>query len=527
MPPKTSASIVSHKEKLFEQFGHIQFDTFRTIWGFKDKEPMIFDEHVNKEDKWNVVYIAFFGPLPPGEVKKYNSVYNEIREIGLLNLFHIPYTFDTYFNAMSSNVTKDIKGKLIKLGEEWITCLTGIAAGKTILSLQQMGGRANSWDFTLTVCNNPKTTGGAKQSSTKVKKTIKKGPEPEDDDDDSHDIVVDDESSIIKVEFKYNADKINDLPQFAAFCTESINGKVLLTTSYLNYFYDNDLQKICDIDFKNLKINKPGDKKAWIKTAAVTAVPKGASNELKEFHESLRDGTIKGNKDKKRIANESFANFIAEFLPSIKTDAHKQLITDILNKQNAKHYCLFNSTSGKFATERMGQSFDIKDIVLNPKVAHSFTLQLTEMNNFNVNCSMSWGNGGAGNQNPRVQFKMVPKHTKTPKNSGGSASLDATMVEKYGAIVEFDDTDDDFNYMVTKQDLVFFDTGRGIREAIHPISNIIGSMDMHVLRNGKTYDCALSGGGRYRKTKKRKQKRRITLKQFRKRSMRLKRRKMH
>ena len=525
MPPKPSASIVSHELRMFEKFGHIQFDQFRTIWEFKKKEPMIFDKHMNKEDKWKVVCIAFFGPLPQGEVKKYNSVYNEIREIGLLNLFHIPEKFDEYFNAMST-VNDCDKVNLIRLGENWIKCLTDIAGDKTILSLKQMGGRANSWDFTLTVCNNPKTTGGAKQ--TNVKKTHKGGPEHEDDADDADDYIVVDESSIIKVEFKYNADKMNDLPQFAAFCTESVNGKILLTTSYLEYFYDNDLQKICDIkDLKSLKIIKPSIKAAWIRTASVTAVPKGASDELITFHELLRKDTIKGNKDKKKIANESFANFIDHFLPLISTDVNKQLITEILNNQNAKHYCLFNSKSGTFSVERMDLSFDIKDIVHNKKVTHSFTLQLTDKNNFNVNCSMSWGNGGAGNQNPRVQFKMVPKPTKTPKNSGGSASLDTTLVENDEAIVEYDDMDDDFNYMVTKQDLVVFDPGREIRKAIHPLEDIIGDMNMHVLRNGKSYACVLPKGGSYRKTKKRKQKRRMTLKQFRKRSMRLKRRKIH
>jgi len=319
------------------------------------------------KENWEAVYKLFFDYKDI--IKKDKNIwFNEIREMALYNLF---YTDPSYFKE---NLQNEISDKLLSLQEQWtsiiLECANDVSDNDNnydILSFIRKGGQTTSHDFELHILHN----------------NIEK---------------------IVKIEFKFSSNtknKISQLTEFAAINTESASGLKLFGKSYLEFFWPNSsesrnyLQEICT----SLEIDIPSDRTEWIKTAKSVSIPK--TGVTAEFHRTLRDSKYAKNNNKKNIVNKSFDDFIDNTIEYIKENLND--ISSIFNaKQENKFFCIFSS--GNFDRDM------IPKIILNDvkKTSdHAFELITNDENN--IKCDMSWGNGGAGNQNPRVLFKLQSK----------------------------------------------------------------------------------------------------------------------
>jgi len=319
------------------------------------------------KEKWEAVYKLFFDYKDI--IKKDKNIwFNEIREMALYNLF---YTDPSYFKEHLQN---EISDKLLSLQEQWISIILECADNVSdndntyeIISFIRKGGQTTSHDFELHILHN----------------NIEK---------------------IVKIEFKFSSNaknKISQLTEFAAINTESASGLKMFGKSYLDFFWPNItesrnyLQEICT----SLEIDIPTNRTEWLKTAKSVSIPK--TGVTAEFHKLLREPKYAKNKNKKNIVNKSFDDFIDNTIEYIKANLID--ISSIFNaKQENKFFCIFSS--GNFERDM------IPKIILNDvkKTSdHAFELITSDENN--IKCDMSWGNGGAGNQNPRVLFKLIPK----------------------------------------------------------------------------------------------------------------------
>ena len=319
------------------------------------------------KENWEAVYKLFFDYKDI--IKKDKNIwFNEIREMALYNLF---YTEPSYF---SQNLPNEISDKLLSLQQQWssiiLECADNVCDNDSnyeILSFIRKGGQTTSHDFELHILHN-------------------------------------NEEKIIKIEFKFSSNtknKISQLAEFAAINTESASGLKLFGKSYLDFFWPNSaesrnyLQEICT----SLEIDIPLDRNEWLKTAKSVSIPKVGVTA--EFHRILRETKYSKNNNKKKIVNKSFDDFIDNTIEYIKTNLND--ISSIFNgKQENKFFCIFSN--GNFERDM------IPKIILNDvkKISdHAFELVTTVENN--IKCDMSWGNGGAGNQNPRVLFKLQSK----------------------------------------------------------------------------------------------------------------------
>jgi hypothetical protein len=319
------------------------------------------------KENWEAVYKLFFDYKDI--IKKDKNIwFNEIREMALYNLF---YTDPSYFKE---NVQNEISDKLLSLQEQWtsiiLECANDVSENDNnyeIISFIRKGGQTTSHDFELHIL---------------------------------HDNI----EKIVKIEFKFSSNtknKISQLTEFAAINTESASGLKLFGKSYLDFFWPNStesrnyLQEICS----SLEIDIPSNRTEWLKTAKSVSIPK--TGVTAEFHRILRDSKYAKNNNKKNIVNKSFDDFIDNTIEHIKTNLND--ISSIFNaKQENKFFCIFSS--GNFERDM------IPKIILNDvkKTSdHAFELITSDENN--IKCDMSWGNGGAGNQNPRVLFKLIPK----------------------------------------------------------------------------------------------------------------------
>ena len=326
------------------------------------------------KDNWEAVYKLFFDYKDI--IKKDKNIwFNEIREMALYNLF---YTEPSYF---SQNLSNEISEKLLSLQQNWTSIILECA--------DNVSGNDNNYE---------------------IRSFIRKGGQTTSHDFELH-ILHKNEEKIVKIEFKFSSNaknKISQLAEFAAINTESASGLKLFGKSYLDFFWPNSaesrnyLQEICS----SLEIDIPPDRNEWLKTAKSVSIPKVGVTA--EFHRILRDSKYAKNNNKKKIVNKSFDDFIDNTIEYIKDNLND--ISSIFNgKQENKFFCIFSN--GNFERDM------IPKIVLNDvkKTSdHAFELVTSDKNN--IKCDMSWGNGGAGNQNPRVLFKLLSKE-KTIKPS--------------------------------------------------------------------------------------------------------------
>ena len=339
---------------------------------FNHKWPTDLRQFPFDDNHWNEVSRLFFNP--PSE-KQSNIWHNEIREIALFNLFSVDSTTMQHDNH-----------DLYVLYEEWnaavnqcidnYTKIHSLPQPVQISNIEKKGGQKTSHDFELEVKD---ATG-----------TI------------HH----------IKIEFKFSASRISSiagLAQFAAINTESASALTFFgEQGYLDFFFDQGyLRRICELvgfDFKLLKKNE------WKKTAKSVCVPKNPDI-LKRFHTSMRDIIDNVAKEaKKKMVNNSFAAYISDRMTYIRE--HFVPISAVFNdKQTDKFFCIFSN--GTFKVETIANI--VIDNVTHEPDDHFFILHT--IGGFSIKCDMSWGNGGAGNQNPRVLFKLVEEKSSSKSTS--------------------------------------------------------------------------------------------------------------
>ena len=357
----------------------------------------------DNREQWLAICELFFN-AGNYKQKSQNKWHNEIRERALLNMYgYTPEQIDQCCGHSST-----YGDKLNNLNTAWRDILNDTTKDYCIKNdldessvpefnkLVQKGGNNFNWDFEL-----------SKQ-------------------DNSHPI---------KIEFKY-IDKagsgINQLSQFKGQVTESVIGKQIFKgDSYCNFFWDNshfekmwtDVKSALDSTKYDESI-KPEKKDLWIKSAKCSSAPP-ANSKYKDFHDFMRvlnaekSGTYKTQSDAKKITvNKSFANFINE------KNKNNQINTEEFDKmfkaQIGKCFCILNKT-GEFTYQYL-PTFTIDGIHTND--THAFFL-LTSMTDFDVKVDMSWGNGGAGNNNPRMLISLCNKITsagggRRKKYNGGN-----------------------------------------------------------------------------------------------------------
>jgi hypothetical protein len=140
------------------------------------------------------------------------------------------------------------------------------------------------------------------------------------------------------------------------------------------------------------------------------------------FHTYLRREDVIKNPKKKITVNESFGKFIASNIEDPTTGIQSRLvdvISDLFNvKQEGKYFCIFSE--GVFSVATLPR-FTLTSVLQDTTKPFIFyLLNDNHENNYNIKCDMSWGNGGAGNQNPRILFKL----------SGGNEEDDQDDVEQ-------------------------------------------------------------------------------------------------
>uniref|UniRef100_A0A6C0DIJ0 Uncharacterized protein n=1 Tax=viral metagenome TaxID=1070528 RepID=A0A6C0DIJ0_9ZZZZ len=439
--------------------------------------------------KWKAIHVLFYDYNDVISKSK-NIWFNEIREIGLYNLF---FTDPTYFSQYFSDEPSDILNQLLSLQEKWIgiifECADEVCNGDNdykLLSFVKKGGQTTSHDFELNIRHN-----GVEQ--------------------------------IVKIEFKFSSsskDKITQLAEFAAINTESASGLLLFGSSYLDFFWPvsyerNFIQEMCNA----VNIQLPRDRESWKKIAKSVAVPKNGA--ARDFHLRLRQSDIMKNDGKKKIVNESFDVFITQKLDFIRDNLSE--ISNIFNtKQEDKFFCIFSSGTFKKDTIPLIQ---LNDVV---KVGeHTFELITTTDNN--IRCDMSWGNGGAGNQNPRVLFKLSSKPAARKggyKKRGGKINggdghdydddddhdYDDDDDHDYDDDDDHDYDDDDYDWFDTHEELAIDDIAgideleeiQGdsdkiveIKDVNEPQQEILNTMK---LRSGKIYNIPnqVKKGGNYK-----------------------------
>lgn len=370
---------MDYKEE-YKKYLDVTKDNFKEKWGNlnfveEDKDVVI--------NKWLAIHDVFFDFTKYSDKSK-NIWFNEIREIALFNLFNIDPEELNVLDVLNGDGLDDTKEKLKGLHEEWTSTVLECAEKETggdytINSFTKKGGQGTSHDFELSVT-----------SETNEMK--------------------------VKIEFKFSNSKstsVADLAEFAALNTESASSFILFKNdnkpmSYLNYFWDEKYLKDMCSTLNLTEEETPKDKKTWMTTAKSVAVPK--SGPTKIFHERLREADVTSNKEKKNLVNKSFDEFIQLCTPGFEGEKRKEEIASIFNgKQEGKYFCIFNK--GGFTIDSVPKIV-ITGFRQDTKKKHVFYLECK--GNISIQCGMSWGNGGAGNQNPRILFKLILGEVEPP-----------------------------------------------------------------------------------------------------------------
>lgn len=414
---------------------------FFNEWGKENKiEP-------SDENKWKAIGEVFFN-ASRWKKKSRNKWHNEIRERALLNL----YEYTEYHIAMCCRHSSEYGDKLNALNISWrellVNCTKDYCEKEDALTednvsefkyLTQKGGNNFNWDFELSDTNN--STGNN-----------------------------------IKVEFKYidkTGSGINQLSQFKGQVTESAIGKqIFKKKSYCKFFWEEGyfdrMWTAIEPALQMAKFDnsiKPTNMNMWIKSAKCTNDPP-PSVPYKKFHDFMRvlnaekTTTYKSQSDdKKTIVNESFQAFINEQNKNDNIDIN--VFDTMFKTQNGKCFCILNKT-GAFAYHYL-PIFTIQGIHTNN--THAFFIR-TDMTDYDIKVDMSWGNGGAGNNNPRMLISLCNK----------VASVGGDRKKKYRGGDGDDEIDEDDE---DETDMAY--------DEADPIMNEINALDEARLFNNNRY----------------------------------------
>jgi len=358
------------------------------------------DDIGRDQNKWSAIEQLFFNPNE-WVLKERNIWHNELRERALFTIFQIEDG-----NRLFTTIPN-----LQQLKTKWMECLntcieTWCLQNQVPLEtamfskLVKLAGRKYKWDFELIDTRPP--------------------------------------AKSIKIEFKFSAagsTNIQSLAQFNAINTESASAKEIFggeTSCYLDYFWSNGLQEMCTA----VNIVKPSNITTWKKTAKVTSPPASAKPELQMFHDSLRNLTDAALiAQKKVIVNRSFETFIRDSVD--KLNANRNKVRKLFDSQMNKFYCIF--TNGNFFIDTI-PPFDIISIIQSTSQPHAFIINTT-MPLYNIKADMSWGNGGAGNNNPRIKFSLVTKLSHGGSDSDILQTTDSSSIDEDPKDEEYADGD--------------------------------------------------------------------------------------
>jgi hypothetical protein len=287
----------------------------------------------------------------------------------------------------------------------------------------------------------------------------------------------------VKLELKFSStgkSGVDKLAQFVALNLEGTKALDIFGISYLDFFARIYLQRMVDM-FNGIGAGLIiPEKTKWQKAAAATSPPANSSPDIKKFFETMRminkDKNQKGFLDqKKTLVNESFSEFIDEQLPYLNGPGRVAL-QELLNNQIKKFFCIFTG-DGDQVTCEVDQMPPFTIIGINHEPgSHTFLIITSDDDNYNVLVGLSWGNGGAGCNNPRAMFSLEKK------------------VGKGGGFGDDDDADDDIKEeglpeddpLITEEIEIFDNINTiVVLENKPPIINPTKKLPGMELRNGK------------------------------------------
>jgi hypothetical protein len=224
----------------------------------------------------------------------------------------------------------------------------------------------------------------------------------------------------IKLELKFSSigkSGVDKLAQFVALILEGLKALGIFGASYLDFFYDGGyLQSMVDM-FNTMTSAGAGltipDKALWIKAAAATSPPANSRPDVIQFFNTMRSiNKDKNNKDfleaKKTLVNKSFSEFIDSRMDYLNGPGRANL-QELLNNQIQKFFCIFTGDGDQVTCEvDQMPPFTIVGIQ-HEENSHTFLILTSDNDDYNILVGLSWGNGGAGCNNPRAMFSLVRK----------------------------------------------------------------------------------------------------------------------
>ena len=241
---------------------------------------------------------------------------------------------------------------------------------------------------------------------------------------------TDNASHSVKIELKFSSTGktgVDELAQFVALNLEGTIATSIFGASYLNFFVDKSfLQRMVDMCNRMCgagTLTIPSDINDWKKAAAATSPPSRSKEETKKFFQILR-GINKDKKNyglfieaKKELVNDSFQEFIDAQLGYLNGPG-KAALQDLLNTQVDKFFCIFTSNDGVNVKCLVDKMPEFTIIEIRPVEKHTFLIITSSDNEYDILVGLSWGNGGAGINNPRAMFKLYKKEAV-----GGSGKI--------------------------------------------------------------------------------------------------------
>jgi len=376
----------------------IELLVFNSTADFNAKWPKVgvFDQR-----KWTAVREIFIDSSV--WVRKDQNVYlNEIRERALLFIVNLGDT-------LISSCSEPVKSFLNQLREIWIERICDCRDtyilqhylesdeemsaylahynDSTFNQLERIGGRAN-YDFLLKDQNNPENN--------------------------------------LPLELKFASTEKSEVADLVQFIALNLLGKLAMLifgASYLAFFYTNYLPRMVamfnntDLGMKAGTLTMPSEED-WIRAAAATSPP--ASCTITDFFDEMR----RINKDKskgpfleakKTLVNNSFSEFIDSRMGYLNGPG-KQHLQDLLDNQTEKFFCIFGGENGTVNCNiDLMPQFTV-DSVVHDRRNHTFLILTSPDQIYNIRVGLSWGNGGAGCNNPRAMFTL---ELKMGKRGGG------------------------------------------------------------------------------------------------------------
>jgi hypothetical protein len=374
---------------------------FNSTADFNAKWPK---EGVFDEQKWTAVREIFIDSSV--WVRKDQNVYlNEIRERALLFIVNLE---DSQF----SSYREPVKSFLNQLREIWIERICDCRDtyilqhylesdeemsaylahynDSTFNQLERIGGRAN-YDFLLKDQDNPENK--------------------------------------LPLELKFASTEKSEVADLVQFIALNLLGKLAMLifgASYLAFFYTKYLPRMVAM-FNGIGagLTMPSEED-WIRAAAATSPP--ANSTIKPFFDKMRDI----NKDKtqsgfleakKTHVNQSFNEFIDSRMGYLNGPG-KQHLQDLLDNQTEKYFCIFGGENGTVNCNiDLMPQFTV-DRVLHDRGNHTFLIVTSPDQIYNIRVGLSWGNGGAGCNNPRAMFTLELK----PTRRGGGYNNPSKMI---------------------------------------------------------------------------------------------------